>query len=109
MAKRNQSQAQLDNLKLGDGFANTEIARRAQLKSAKARSEYKTLKQRIKDNVTPEQWDEMIAALVTKSMNGDVRAFEILRDTCGEKPTDKVEMDAGVSFYLDGIGDDISG
>jgi hypothetical protein len=109
MAKRKQSQAQLDNLKLGEGFNSTEIARKAQEKSVKARAEYKSLKQRIMDNVTPEQWNEMIAALVAKGMSGDVRAFEILRDTAGEKPSDKVELDGGMAFYLDGIGDDISG
>ena len=34
---------------------------------------------------------EMLAAmLMKKAMNGDVKAFEVLRDTAGEKPVDKV-------------------
>ena len=31
-------------------------------------------------------------ALITKALNGDVRAFEVIRDTIGEKPTDKQEV-----------------
>ena len=32
-----------------------------------------------------------MAAQVNKALEGDTRAFEALRDTSGEKPTDKVE------------------
>lgn len=28
--------------------------------------------------------------LMQKALNGDVKAFEVLRDTAGEKPVDKV-------------------
>ena len=31
-------------------------------------------------------------SLIKKAMSGDVRAFEVLRDTIGQKPTDKVEQ-----------------
>lgn len=34
---------------------------------------------------------DMIAAQVKKALNGDTRAFEVIRDTSGEKPADKVE------------------
>lgn len=33
-----------------------------------------------------------IDALMTKYMAGDLKAFEIVRDTVGEKPTDKQEV-----------------
>lgn len=33
----------------------------------------------------------LIAAQIKKAQEGDTRAFEVLRDTSGEKPTDKVE------------------
>lgn len=35
--------------------------------------------------------EEIIAAQLKRAMTGDTRAFEALRDTSGEKPTDKVE------------------
>lgn len=31
------------------------------------------------------------AALINKAINGDVRAFEVIRDTIGEKPVERVE------------------
>ena len=30
-------------------------------------------------------------ALLLKALNGDTKAFEVIRDTVGEKPVDKVE------------------
>lgn len=30
-------------------------------------------------------------ALLNKAMNGDIKAYEIIRDTIGEKPTDKLQ------------------
>lgn len=36
---------------------------------------------------------EMLAAtLMRKAVKGDVKAFEVIRDTAGEKPVDKVEQ-----------------
>ena len=37
--------------------------------------------------------EAVTAALVTKALAGDVRAYEVIRDTVGEKPTDKVAQD----------------
>lgn len=34
---------------------------------------------------------DMIAAQVKKALKGDTRAFEVIRDTSGEKPAEKVE------------------
>lgn len=36
--------------------------------------------------------DKGIEALLAKFMSGDVKAFEVVRDTVGEKPTDKQEV-----------------
>lgn len=36
--------------------------------------------------------DTGVASLLTKFMAGDLKAFEIVRDTVGEKPTDKQEV-----------------
>ena len=35
--------------------------------------------------------ERIVAAQVERALKGDTRAFEVLRDTSGEKPTDKVE------------------
>lgn len=35
--------------------------------------------------------EDVVAAQIKRALEGDTRAFEALRDTSGEKPTDKVE------------------
>lgn len=47
-------------------------------------------------------------ALINKALKGDVRAFEVIRDTIGEKPVDKVvtteaEIDPDVIAELERI------
>lgn len=37
--------------------------------------------------------EAVTAALVAKALTGDVKAYEVIRDTVGEKPTDKVAQD----------------
>ena len=36
--------------------------------------------------------DKMIKALIKEANNGNTKAFEILRDTVGEKPIDRQEV-----------------
>lgn len=36
--------------------------------------------------------DALALALIEKGLAGSVRAFEVIRDTIGDKPTDKVEV-----------------
>ena len=61
------------------------------IKSGEKRAEKKTLKEELllilSQNKTQ---NKMSVALVEKAMNGDIKAFEVLRDTAGEKPVDKV-------------------
>lgn len=42
----------------------------------------------------------ILASLIMKALSGDVRAFEVIRDTIGEKPVDKVAQ-------TDGEGNDV--
>ena len=44
--------------------------------------------------------DGILAALIMKALSGDVKAFEVIRDTIGEKPVDKVAQ-------TDGEGNDV--
>lgn len=70
-----------------------EMTRKAGIKSGEARRARKTLKETLlmmleegntQDNIT--------LALLQKALNGDTKAYEVIRDTVGEKPTDKVEQ-----------------
>ena len=70
-----------------------EIARQGGIKSGESRRARKTLKETLlmmleEDNMQ----DNITLALLKRAKNGDTKAYEIIRDTIGEKPTDKVEQ-----------------
>ena len=84
----------------------TETAKECGHNGGKASGEAKRKKKLLKDclnellaseltdkNGVTKTGSEMLAAtLMKKAMKGDVKAFEVIRDTAGEKPVDKVEQ-----------------
>lgn len=61
--------------------------------SGEARRRRKTLKEELLLMLSDEDVQKSVtAALIDKAADGDVRAFEVMRDTIGEKPVDKVEQ-----------------
>ena len=76
-----------------------ELAKKAGIKSGEVRRAKKAMCEMLdylfEKEVTNEQGEqitvreEITAALIKKAMQGDVRAFEIIRDTIGEKPTEQ--------------------
>ena len=75
-----------------------EIGRKGGIASGEARRRKKTLKEALimaleieKDNKTIQEIG--VEALLQKFMGGDIQAFTTVRDTIGEKPTDKIEAD----------------
>lgn len=75
--------------------------------SGKAKRKRKSLREQLEMLLETGNTQESIAvALLEKAMSGDVRAFEVLRDTIGEKPVDKVvtaEVDPAVIAELERI------
>lgn len=90
-----------------------EIAQKAGIKSGEKRRERKKFKELLEialqlpneesgkqNKWKPEKtWNSklledfaIIAALIKKAANGDTKVFELIRDTIGEKPTDKQEI-----------------
>ena len=70
-----------------------ENGKKGGIKSGEVRKARKTLKETLllmleegntQDNIT--------LALLQKALNGDTKAYEVIRDTVGEKPTDKIEQ-----------------
>ena len=100
MAKRKMSQAQLDNLAKGHPF-NEDTARIAGKKSQEAQKKYRPLKEIVNECLDEDTVRQIMAALTQKAMEGDVRAWETLRDSSGQKPKDEVQMDNTVRFYFD--------
>lgn len=76
-----------------------EIGRKGGLASAKARREKKTLKMELEAllEIMDEQGDsiqkKMSFALIKKAVKGDTKAFEIIRDTIGQKPKENLNID----------------
>lgn len=105
MAERKYSKGKnpnsLANLKKANpqnNFHNPEVARDAQKKSAQKRRENKQLTELLKLALTlvNEETGEVNGvaitnALINKAISGDVSAYQTIRDTVGEKPTDKRE------------------
>ena len=61
--------------------------------SVKARKERKKLKDELICLLSLGKTQEHIAiAIIDKAMKGDTKAFEVIRDTIGEKPVEKVEV-----------------
>lgn len=103
-----QSKAQLDNLKKGKAtrFTSGEKAVKSGSKGGKKSGEAKRRKKLLKecfDELLEREWEnrngekatgsEVLSLTVfKKAMAGDLKAFELLRDTAGQKPIEKVML-----------------
>ena len=75
-----------------------ELAKKGGIASGKARAKRKKFKddliaalEAIKDGKTVQELG--VEAIISKFIAGDIQAFTTVRDTVGEKPTDKVKAD----------------
>ncbi len=70
-----------------------EIAKKAGIKSGEVRRARKTLKEELLLLLeSGDNQQKMSVALFQKALKGDIKAFEVIRDTIGEKPTDKQQL-----------------
>ncbi len=70
-----------------------ENARKAGVASGEARRARKTLKETLLMMLEEgNTQNDITLALLQKALNGDTKAYEVIRDTVGEKPTDKIEQ-----------------
>lgn len=67
-----------------------ERARKAGIASGKARRERKTLREELLLLLEKGDTQEKISlAMIKEALEGNTKAFEVIRDTIGEKPIDK--------------------
>lgn len=99
-----------------------EIGRKGGIASGKAKKEKKLIKEQIqlllslplKDAKTKKELKElgidtdnidnqmaMVISMWKKAIKGDVQAFNTIRDTVGEKPTDKIEHSGSIPIVID--------
>ena len=70
-----------------------EMTRKAGIASGEARRARKTLKETLLMMLEEgNTQNDITLALLQKALNGDTKAYEVIRDTVGEKPTDKIEQ-----------------
>ena len=68
-----------------------ERGRKGGLASGEARRKRKTLKEELLLMLSEGETQQSVTlALIEKAIGGDTKAFEVIRDTIGEKPVDKV-------------------
>lgn len=105
-----QNSTRLANLEKGKdtqfktGEQQVEIARRGGIASGEAKRARKTIRAELeallathpvndKGEVSPNSYQTaMIAALMKKALKGDTKAFELIRDTIGEKPAERIAL-----------------
>lgn len=76
-----------------------EIARKGGIASGKARKEKKLFKEAIEKKLG-QSLDSMIDSMIEQAQKGNVQAITFLRDTIGEKPTDKVEAEVNTDVTI---------
>lgn len=86
------------------GEEQRERARKAGKRSAQVRRERKTMRQELEILLNEEIHDKngkamntqkaLGTSLIKAALNGNVKAFEVIRDTIGEKPVEKVDVQA---------------
>jgi hypothetical protein len=70
-----------------------EIGKKGGIASGKKRRELKTLKEELLILLAEGDTQEKISlAVIQKALQGDLKAFEVIRDTTGQKAVEKVEI-----------------
>jgi hypothetical protein len=71
-----------------------ERGRRGGIASGKAKRARKTLREELIALLENGDTQEKISlAMIAEALQGNTKAFEVIRDTIGEKPTDKIEAE----------------
>lgn len=83
-----------------------EIARMGGIASGKARKEKKLLRELLEDALskgteTDNEYINITLALIRQANEGNVKAYEVIRDTLGQKPIDKVEHSGAIPVVID--------
>lgn len=84
--------ANAQNLKVPTSEEAREYGRKGGIASGKARAIRKTFKETINGELDDKTMSALIKAMINQAKKGNTKAFEILRDTVGEKPIDRQEI-----------------
>ena len=99
------------NLVKGKGFETRtteeqrKIARQGGIASGKARAEKKLIKDRILERMGADDWNEYIDGIIARAKESKADA-EFLRDTIGEKPIERHEVNVNEDTSLERLRED---
>lgn len=80
----------------------TEEARKGGINSGIARQQRKTFREELIGLLSKDGNNEKLSiAVLRKALDGDISAFNTIRDTIGEKPVDKVEQEINNTIKVD--------
>ena len=74
------------------GQFDGETAVKARAKSQEAKTIYKSLNADLREQCTPERLAKINDRILQMAEHGNLRAYELIRDGLGEKPTEKHEV-----------------
>lgn len=81
------------------GSGNTaakKAGRKGGRKTAENAAAYHAMRDACRNAVTPEKAELLAQVLYLEAVNGNMRAFELLRDTSGERPSQNVKAEVEV-------------
>ena len=84
-----------------------ETARNGGIKSGEAKREKKMLREYLEmilameDAEGEDRYTKITRALIDKAEDGDTKAFEVVRDTLGQKPKEQVEQKQEIKVVMD--------
>lgn len=91
--------ATIENLKVPTSEEARENGKKGGIASGKARAERKALKEELLLLLSEGDTQKKISlSLIQQALDGNTKAFEVIRDTIGEKPVEKVDMNANISY-----------
>lgn len=96
---------QLANLKRLSSSEAREQGRKGGRASGEARRRLKSFRELDADFTTGDERKEMLDALKLKAKRGNIKAFEIYRDTVGLKPKENVEISGELANPFTGLTD----
>lgn len=101
--------AGIENLRTPTTEEARERGKKGGQASAKARRRKKELKQLLELALSQpseivegeDNYTAITAALVNKAIQGDTKAYEVIRDTLGQKPVEQAQMDLTAKIEVD--------
>ena len=91
-----------------------ELGKKGGIASGKARREKRMLKDLLEEALakgteTNNEYINITAALIKEANKGNVKAYEVIRDTLGQKPTDVIEVTDKTNKKFDEICSQVGG